>query len=78
MRRRGAARTRSIWVGKDKGGNFIMKGILEIVQVDKEAEPSFEVWLRRTILAPAPAAGPERPKKSGGAMRLALDPRTEH
>lgn len=29
-----------------------MRGILEIVQVDKEAEPSFEVWLRRTILAP--------------------------
>jgi hypothetical protein len=36
-----------------------MQGILEIVQVDKEAEPSFEVWLRRTILAPAAAAGPE-------------------
>lgn len=29
-----------------------MRGILEIVQVDKNAEPSFEVWLRRTILTP--------------------------
>jgi hypothetical protein len=28
-----------------------LKGILEIVQVNEEAEPSFEVWLRRTILA---------------------------
>ena len=36
-----------------------MQGILEIVQVDKEAEPSFQVWLRHTILVPEPASGPE-------------------
>lgn len=36
-----------------------MKGILEIVQVNKEAEPSFEVWLRHTILAPESASRPE-------------------
>ncbi len=36
-----------------------MKGILEIVQVNEETEPSFEVWLRRTILARESASGPE-------------------
>ena len=36
-----------------------MQGILEIVQVDKEAAPSFEVWLRRAVLEPEHASGPD-------------------
>ena len=32
-----------------------MQGVLEIVQVDKKDEPCFEVWLRRTMLAPEPS-----------------------
>jgi hypothetical protein len=38
-----------------------MQGVLEIIQVDSEEEPSFEVWLRRIVLVPSGDGG-----QSGG------------
>jgi hypothetical protein len=30
-----------------------MSAVLEIIQVNEEAEPSFKVWIRRTVMVPS-------------------------